>query len=232
MLRAILFDMGGTLDGDGLHWLDRFVDLYRDAGLTLPFDRLRSAFDFAERRRASADGVISDEGLAELLERHVTWQLEHLVIDDHALGDRIARTFERQVRAAAAKNLELLPQLHARGLRLGVVSNGCGNVSALCAEFGFLPFLSVVIDSHSVGIAKPDPAIYALAAEQLSLPPASILMVGDSFDRDIVPAKSIGMLTAWLHGGRPCPDPAAVDIALDSLTDLPAMLDAQERTVA
>ena len=26
MVRAILFDMGGTLDGDGQHWLDRFVD--------------------------------------------------------------------------------------------------------------------------------------------------------------------------------------------------------------
>ena len=28
MVRTILFDMGGTLDGDGQHWLDRFLVLY------------------------------------------------------------------------------------------------------------------------------------------------------------------------------------------------------------
>ena len=40
MIRAVLFDMGGTLDGDGVHWLDRFARLYAEAGVTLPRERL------------------------------------------------------------------------------------------------------------------------------------------------------------------------------------------------
>src|SRR4051812_40820094 len=52
-LRAILFDMGGTLDGDGLHWLDRFAAAYAAAGMTLPFETLRAAFDSAEQRAAA-----------------------------------------------------------------------------------------------------------------------------------------------------------------------------------
>ena len=50
MIRTILFDMGGTLDGDGLHWLERFVALYRDFGVELPRETIREAFDEAERQ--------------------------------------------------------------------------------------------------------------------------------------------------------------------------------------
>ena len=49
MIRAILFDMGGTLDGDGLHWLERFLALYEAFGVELPRESIRDAFDEAER---------------------------------------------------------------------------------------------------------------------------------------------------------------------------------------
>src|SRR5207253_8190587 len=47
--RAILFDYGGTLDGPASHWLPRFLQLYRDAGVALTFERFRGAFDHATR---------------------------------------------------------------------------------------------------------------------------------------------------------------------------------------
>ena len=47
MVQAILFDMGGTLDG-GPHWLDRFARLYAEAHLVVSHDDLRAAFDHAE----------------------------------------------------------------------------------------------------------------------------------------------------------------------------------------
>ena len=45
MIRAILFDMGGTLDGDGQHWQDRFIALYRSFGIELPRQTIGDAFD-------------------------------------------------------------------------------------------------------------------------------------------------------------------------------------------
>src|SRR2546428_2497553 len=77
MIRGILFDMGGTLDGDGLHWLDRFIALYAGSGLTVPRDRVRAAFDEAERL-AALDDQIATAGLDEMIERHVGWQLAKL----------------------------------------------------------------------------------------------------------------------------------------------------------
>ena len=128
----------------------------------------------------------------------------------------------------------MLAVLKARGFELGVVSNGCGNVDVLCEDLGYTPFLSLVVDSRRVGLYKPDPAIYIYAASKLGRAPSAIMMVGDSFERDVRPAKSIGMKTAWLQGprGGACPDPSSVDITLRALADLPRALEAREQTVA
>jgi putative hydrolase of the HAD superfamily len=227
-LGAVLFDMGGTLDGDGLHWLDRFVDAYRAAGVTVSFERLREAFDAAERR-AATDEVIATAGLRAMLQRHLAWQFAHLELTNSPLASRIVDLFEQPIRDVAVRNAAVLRGLNQRGLRLGVVSNGCGNVDALCQDLGYAPTLSIVIDSRRVGVAKPDPRIYTIAAEALALPPAAIMMVGDSFDRDIVPARAIAMQTAWLHHGRRCPDLSAVDLMLESIADLPTALDRRGR---
>ena len=231
MLRAILFDMGGTLDGNGLHWLDRFAGVYADAGMAVPFETLRAAFDHAERQTAVVRQMC-DANLHHLVERHVAWQFEHLGFSDEVLRDRIAGAFEQSVRAAAAPHVALLSALHSQGLQLGVVSNACGNVSHLCDDFGFSPFLTTVVDSWRVGVAKPDPRIYRLALERIAQPAHAVLMVGDSFDRDVLPAKAIGMKTAWLHGGRPCPDLTAVDFLLASLEELPAALTSRTQVMA
>jgi len=172
--------------------------------------------------------------LDAMIERHVDWQLAYLgtldtldSVDLTTLRRSLVDGFVKPVRAAAAANAPLLAGLSARGFRLGVVSNGCGNVDVLCADFGYAPYLSAVVDSRRVGLYKPDPAIFIYAAAKLALRPSTVLMVGDSFDRDVRPAKSVGMATAWLEGParRACSDPSLIDLRLHALADLPAALE-------
>jgi putative hydrolase of the HAD superfamily len=225
MLRAILFDMGGTLDGDGQHWLERFVALYRAAGVTLPRETLRGAFDEAERR-ANSDSTIASSNFRQMIELYVKWQLDYLNLTNGRLEQDLVAGFSAPVREAVAANVRLLAELAERGFELGVVSNGCGNVEKLCADFGYTSFLSTIVDSRCVGICKPDPAIFTHALQELGREPGETMMVGDSFERDIVPAKLLGMKTAWLEGGEPrdCPDPSLVDFRLRALGDLRAVL--------
>ena len=233
MIRAILFDMGGTLDGDGVHWLDRFDALYQEFGTELTRAAIRGAFDEAERR-ATLDDEIASSDLAQMIALHVRWQLAHLGLTDPGLERHLIKGFVEPVRAAATANAQLLASLVARGLKLGVVSNGCGNVDQLCADFGYTPYLSVIIDSRRVGLFKPDPAIFIHAAEKLGGDPGAMMMVGDSFDRDVRPAKTAGMKTAWLQSAGPqeCPDPRLVDLYLRKLTDLPAALSSSALAMA
>ena len=221
MVRTILFDMGGTLDGDGLHWLERFLSLYRSFGLDLPRESIRKAFDEAERKSASSDEIATTD-FAEMIRLHVKWQLEHLRLTDPALEQHLVDEFVESAREATKRNAQLLENLAKHGFELGIVSNGCGNVDRLCSDFGYSPFLSLIVDSRRVGLFKPDPAIFRYAAEKLGGDPGTMLMVGDSFERDVVPAKKVGMKTAWLEGDeqRDCPDPSVIDLRLSRLADL------------
>src|SRR5437879_12351808 len=89
-VQAVLFDMGGTLDGDGLHWLDRFAALYADAGVRLPRERLRSAFDAAEAQ-AAVDDAIASAHLDAMVGKHVAWQLAHLDLESRSEERRVGK---------------------------------------------------------------------------------------------------------------------------------------------
>lgn len=230
MLRAILFDMGGTLDGDGQHWLDRFVRLYADHGVVYPREAVRAAFDYAERRSA-ADREVMRAGVDTLVRMHLGWQFEVHGLRDDRLRERMVRSFVTPVFEAGRRNLLILQQLKAGGFTLGVVSNACGNAQALCDDLGYGPYLSAVIDSRLVGRAKPDPAIYEIALARLGLAPGDVMMVGDSYERDVVPAHGVGMRTAWLVAGAGC-DRGVADICLDSLSALVPYVLHQERATA
>ena len=123
---------------------------------------------------------------------------------------------------ALKRNRLILETLHRAGFKLGVVSNFYGNVEVLCQEFGYSPCLTTVLDSAVVGLSKPNPEFFQLAAERLGLNTPEIAFVGDSFERDIVPAKSIGMTTYWVigHTEKKPNDPSMVDGIVHHLGEL------------
>ena len=190
-----MLDYGGTLDGDAQHWFDHFVRLYADAGAVVPYAALKDAFYAADAALPRLADVAS-YGLERMVHAHVALQLRHLECDDPALAERLRIAFVTDTRAAWDRNRPLLRRLAGR-FRLGVISNSYGNMPALLAEAALAPF-EIVLDSAAVGLAKPDPALYELALARLGVAPASVLHVGDSWERDVVPAHAVGMRTAWL----------------------------------
>ncbi|MFN8625121.1 MAG: HAD family hydrolase [Candidatus Binatia bacterium] len=225
MLRAILFDYGGTLDGAGSHWLIRFGEQYRLAGLDLPFERRRAAFDHATAC-AYGDPSVAAFGLRALIEYHVQRQFEHLGLADAARAAAVMAGFVRASQAGLASSRAVLNRLHQR-VTLGVISNFYGNVHRLLEEAGLAPLFTAVIDSGVVGIRKPDPAIFALAVRQVGCAPREALYVGDSFDKDILGAHAAGLRTGWLVDDpqRPCPQPTCVDVRLRGLAELEGVVD-------
>ena len=81
-----------------------------------------------------------------------------------------------------------------------LVSNFYGNVEMVLADFDLARYFKKVVESAVVGIRKPDPRIFALGVEALGVPAENVLVVGDSYKKDIVPAESIGCQVAWLKG--------------------------------
>ena len=222
VLRAILFDYGGTLDG-GVHWLPRFAQLYRAAGITLDFERLRAAFDYATSR-AYADATIAGFGLEALVEYHVARQFEHLGLT-HTAAAAIVSEFVRASRLGLEQSRIRLARVRPY-VALGVISNFYGNVERILQDAQFGALLATVVDSAVVGVRKPDPAIFTLAVRRLGCEPGEALYVGDSIEKDMVGAHTAGLRTGWLVGPfeRPCSRPECVDVRLRELADLEPLL--------
>jgi putative hydrolase of the HAD superfamily len=226
MNQGILFDFGGTLDSDGGHWLDRNYLTYTHLGLThIDKTKIKEAFYWADRQ-AEADAGMRTAPYRDMMVRHYRWQFEKLGLKDTSKEAEAVSFFVRHAERVLRRNRKVLETLHHSNYRLGVVSNSYGNIETLCREFGYNSYVSVFIDSLVEGISKPDPRIYQLALDRIALPAAQVWMVGDNFERDIIPAKSLGLRTAWLIGDhrRTPPDPTQVDLILRSLEELPERL--------
>jgi putative hydrolase of the HAD superfamily len=222
--KAILFDFGGTLDSDGEHWLDRFYALYEDAGLEIPSSEIKRAFYHADALCSSDPQVVS-LGLRPLIKRHVLFQFSALNLTDDEKEEELVEGFCSKSEHFLRRNALLLRRMRDR-YRLGLVSNFYGNVATLCEEAGLAETFDVILDSALVGMSKPNPEIFRAALDRLRLSLAEAICVGDSFERDIIPARELGMKTIWLKGPNPrIPANAGpVDASILSLSELEVLI--------
>jgi HAD superfamily hydrolase (TIGR01509 family) len=108
----------------------------------------------------------------------------------------------------AAHELGAVPPAFAECLRrlaatreLGVVSNIWSRKPPWLRHFdeiGVADIWRTLVFSSDTRSMKPSPLLFHRAISELGLGPAEILFVGDSLTHDIVPAKSLGMATAWV----------------------------------
>lgn len=173
-IKGIIFDYGGTIDSRGVHWSEVIWDGYRESGITVDKETFREAYVHAERGHIAADTV-------------------------EPLAARVAQYCNAAARECIEEARPTLEALHAR-FPMILVSNFYGNVSAVLEDFDLLKYFNRIIESAVVGVRKPDPAIFALGVEALGLPAPNVLVIGDSYKKDILPTLSLGCHVAWLKG--------------------------------
>lgn len=86
-----------------------------------------------------------------------------------------------------------LRALHERGLKLGVVSDWGVALSVILRHFELTQYLDFTVISATSRRAKPDPALYQLAVERADVIPDYALHVGDSYIRDVLGARAVGI---------------------------------------
>lgn len=217
-MKAVLFDFGGTIDTDGIHWSEKFWELYEQFGVEVTKPAFEQAFVQSEAMLAGSDDV-SRATMYRTLHKQLTLQFAILRLDgESAIVKQMVEAVYRDVVAVVARAAKLLGALQPH-YTLGVVSNFYGNLQVVCREFDIERFFSTMIDSAVVGVRKPDPAIFRLALERLAVRPDDCTMVGDSYERDIVPAKEAGLSTVWLKGRSWITHPSvgAADYTITSL---------------
>ena len=149
--------------------------------------------------------------------------VEHRVIED---GDVETVTDEVQALYGEARNAAMtvfpevegvLAELRDRGLRMIAASNGSFDLETVSLDRYFE-------DMHyakDVGVAKPDPAFFALALERNGAASEHTLAVGDRLDNDYRPAREAGLHAVLIDRADAVEDASVLRIrALTELLEL------------
>src|SRR5450755_5129470 len=100
-------------------------------------------------------------------------------------------------RKPIAGMFELVHELRARHIPVGIISNSEGRLAELVEELGESASFQVVVDSGRVGIDKPDARIFEHAAQALGTPLSEIVHVGDAWEADVIGARKAGAQAIW-----------------------------------
>jgi FMN phosphatase YigB (HAD superfamily) len=201
MISGLLFDYGGTIDTNGLHWAYVLKKSYEKHHLNIPADLFNHAYSYGERSLAVKPLVKPHHVFLDVLKLKIHQQIEYInqngISVDYSNVDLIAEDCNdfalSNVRSAAGILTDL-----SKVYPIVMVSNFYGNLNAVLENFEIRGLFNEVIESAIVGFRKPDPQIYQLGVEALGFAAESCMVVGDSFVKDILPAKEIGCKAVWL----------------------------------
>ena len=206
-IKGIIFDYGGTLDTNSVHWSEVLWEKYQQEQIPVTKEQFRECYVYAERELARHPYIKPEHTFMDVL--RVKTDIETLYLVEHGIWNVSELTrrasYEHVTLRCYQHVLDVLQvsrnvlQTLAAHYPMVLVSNFYGNIQTILQNFQ-LTYFKDVIESSVVGVRKPDPQIFRMGVEALGLKPEETVVVGDSYSKDIVPAHSIGCQTIWIKG--------------------------------
>lgn len=203
-IKGLIFDYGGTLDTCGCHWGKMIWHAYGRNQVPVDEQMFREAYVYAERELARNPIIQSNYTFHKTLSVKIRIEMEYIAnkiegFDASKWTEAVVEDLYALTKAETQRSVKVLEVLKER-YPMVLVSNFYGNISTVLQEFGFDGMFNHIVESAVVGVRKPDPRIFTLGVEALGLDAADVLVVGDSYDKDIVAAKTAGCQTVWIKG--------------------------------
>ena len=202
MVRAVLFDWGGTLMND--EWSDEIALAGHSAGIAaLARDELPDAAAFTgylnEHEAELFPSASEDEiDISAVMTSSFRAHGVELTDDDVRLFLQAAQDVWASYYALASSTHALLEALRERGLKLALVSNTASPrwlLEPILDRQGIVERVDAIVLSSEVGKRKPHPAIFQRALGELEVEATEAVFVGDRLDADVLGASRIGMST-------------------------------------
>ncbi|MEM3580367.1 MAG: HAD family hydrolase [Candidatus Bathyarchaeia archaeon] len=192
-IKAILFDMGGTLVKPE-PTPKVFEKILKAHGIIKPIEKISKAVEKA-REKLDVDKMI--ELGAKFWVNLNLIVLESLGIKDVALP--LAEAIDREWWEYADISLypevpEVLQKLRERSLKTGIITNTFKyDLEKVLLKLNLKGFFDVEVCIDVAGKAKPEKEIFNYALKKLGLQPAEAVFVGDEFEIDYEGALKAGL---------------------------------------
>jgi putative hydrolase of the HAD superfamily len=223
-IRGVLFDYGGTIDSNGVHWAEVMWQAYQHENVPVTKELFREAYIHGERTLGKNPLIKPHHTFLDILRVKVDIQMGWIenggsggnrgsrekksvtqlfsysaIQQNRGNGERehIADYCYGYARSSVERAHPVIEWIAGR-YPVVLVSNFYGNLAAVLQDFGIDRFFPVIIESAVVGVRKPDPQIFRLGVEALRLREDEVVVIGDSYDKDIIPATAVGCQTIWL----------------------------------
>jgi putative hydrolase of the HAD superfamily len=206
-IKGIILDYGATIDTNGKHWAEVLWDAYVANGVPVKKTEFKEAYIYAERYLALHAVIRPEHTFKNVLLEKTGLQLKWLINEGFLPANCNSSEYSLAISnqcynfvITVLKGAKPILEKLAAHYPLVLVSNFYGNIETVLKDFGLRNYFCKIIESSVVGIRKPDPGIFALGVKALGMNPEEIAVIGDSYKKDILPAKQIGCQTIWLKG--------------------------------
>ena len=194
-----------------------FTEL-RDLWPRLAEDWRRKQLEYTWLR--SLMGVYAD--FAKVTADALDWAMQAQGQTDPALRARLLQLYDEL--EAFPEVMATLTTLHAKGLKLAILSNGTPDMlNSAVTSAGIGPLLQAVISVEDLRAYKPTPTVYALAEYRLGVAREQVLFVSSN-GWDVAGAGQFGFATAWINRNA-APTDRLPRHPLHTLPDLSGLLD-------
>lgn len=244
MIRAVVFDMGGTLlryprpgngtwrefEERGIRGLYRYlvtqghpITAEEEAFVARMFERLAQGWEQATGGRIN---LRATDWIAAGAADH------DLTLSDGALMEAVCH-YARPLRdgvTAMPGAVAALAELRARGTRIGLISNTIWPGDLHCEDLialGLWQYIEYGVFSGDFGIWKPCPQVFLHVLDHLGVNPADAIFVGDNPKEDVRGAQQAGMRAIWVRSPEfPLPPDILPDVIVANPGEIVPLLDA------
>ena len=105
-------------------------------------------------------------------------------------------------------------------LASNAVDSDAGLMGLALSRVNLRQHFQYLFTSRELGYKKPDTAFYRELLRRMNLQPEQCIAVGNSYEKDIVPAKSIGMHTIWFRPHSHFTPVPCADYSITSMYEL------------
>ena len=216
-VKGVIFDMDGTLADSVEYFYQVSLEVLKIAGIPLPsrdrvYALMRVGDDNPLAKLFPPDHPDPAATLKRIVDSRMDTWMEHY----------------RHKTEAIPGSLELLKNLHARGLRLGIATSS-GRDLPFLDHWGVRHLFSGIIGREDVENRKPHPEPILKCLERLALQPHEAVYIGDS-PIDVQASRAAGSHTVGVLTGTSSREVMvhhAPDYILESVAELPNILAAE-----